>query len=62
MATARRQQRVVSVRRASTKESSAGHEETIDDEVLRLRGEVETLRKEVQHLLRLNADLQKDSS
>jgi hypothetical protein len=51
----RRQQRVVSVRRASSKESS-GEEETMEDEVVRLRGEVEALRKEVQRLLRLNAD------
>jgi hypothetical protein len=53
----RRQQRVVSVRRASsTNKESSGEEETMEDEVMRLRGEVEALRKEVQRLLRLNAD------
>jgi hypothetical protein len=52
----RRQQRVVSVRRASsTNKESSGEEETMEDEVVRLRGEVEALQKEVQRLLRLNA-------
>lgn len=40
----------------STKESDK--EETVEEEVVRLRGEVEALRREVQRLLRLNADLQ----
>ncbi|KAK3143062.1 hypothetical protein QOZ80_4BG0357460 [Eleusine coracana subsp. coracana] len=65
MAAARRQQRAmpmpVSMRKASTKES-AEHEETIEEEVVRLRGEVEALQKEVQRLLQLNADLQKGLS
>lgn len=37
----------------STKES-----ETVEEEVVRLRGEVDALRREVQRLLRLNAELQ----
>lgn len=65
MAAGRRQQRavplLVSMRKASTK-GSADQEETIEEEVVRLRGEVEVLQKEVQRLLRLNTDLQKGLS
>ncbi|WVZ88218.1 hypothetical protein U9M48_034762 [Paspalum notatum var. saurae] len=56
MATARRQIAVPARRAMSTKESDK--EETAEEEVVRLRGEVEVLRREVQRLLRLNADLQ----
>ncbi|OEL23628.1 Protein CHUP1, chloroplastic [Dichanthelium oligosanthes] len=49
----------VPVRRAmSTKDKEESNkEETVEQEVVRLRGEVEALRREVQRLLRLNADL-----
>ncbi|KAL6653394.1 hypothetical protein ACP70R_008972 [Stipagrostis hirtigluma subsp. patula] len=35
--------------------------ETVEEEVVRLRGEVEALRREVQRLLRLNSDLQQSN-
>ncbi|KAJ1264633.1 hypothetical protein BS78_08G014800 [Paspalum vaginatum] len=56
MAAARRQVAVPGRRAMSTNESDK--EETTEEEVVRLRGEVEVLRREVQRLLRLNADLQ----
>lgn len=39
------------------KEEPDKKKETVEEEVMRLRGEVEVLRREVQRLLRLNADL-----
>ncbi|CAO1943375.1 unnamed protein product [Urochloa humidicola] len=39
------------------KEEPDHKKETVEEEVVRLRGEVEALRREVQRLLRLNADL-----
>lgn len=62
-AAARRQLPVpvpVPVRRvmsAKDKEEPDHKKETVEEEVVRLRGEVEALRREVQRLLRLNADL-----
>ena len=37
---------------------STTESETVEDEVVRLRGEVDALRRELQRLLRLNAELQ----
>ncbi|KAG2592111.1 hypothetical protein PVAP13_5NG526300 [Panicum virgatum] len=46
------------VRRAmSSRDKEEPDKETVEEEVVRLRGEVEALRREVQRLLRLNADL-----
>ncbi|XP_062182339.1 protein CHUP1, chloroplastic-like [Phragmites australis] len=58
MAAARRQLPVPApVRRVNTKDKNK-ESETVEEEVVRLRGEVEAMRREVQRLLRLNADLQ----
>ncbi|KAK3145030.1 hypothetical protein QOZ80_4AG0321730 [Eleusine coracana subsp. coracana] len=66
MAAARRLQHAavpmpVPMRKGSTNES-VKQDEKIEEEVVRLRGEVEALQKEVQRLLQLNADLQKGLS
>ena len=41
----------------SSRDKEEPDKETVEEEVVRLRGEVEALRREVQRLLRLNADL-----
>lgn len=47
------------VRRVVTSTNNRGKKtETVEEEVVRLRGEVDALQKEVQRLLRLNADLE----
>ena len=41
----------------SSRDKEEPDKETVEEECVRLRGEVEALRREVQRLLRLNADL-----
>ncbi|KAL6905803.1 hypothetical protein ACP4OV_003404 [Aristida adscensionis] len=63
VAAARRQLAVPApASRASADVVSKEPEETVEEEVVRLRGEVEALRREVQRLLRLNADLQQSKA